>query len=135
MSESSLSAPTPLKIVVGILFIFGLFAFVAGVTLYGMGFILTPPPDADLSYPVADTLVNGPACVLAAIGLWRLRKWGYALGWFVAGFYIYASVEIFAAFLHAGPPYLPEIFVPQTLAVLLALALMRVMWRHRDAFR
>ena len=82
----------------------------------------------------ADALVNGPSAILAAIGLWRMRKWGYAAVWFVAGFYIYASVEIFTTFIQAGPPYLPEIFVPQTLAVLLAIVLMLYSWRYREQF-
>jgi hypothetical protein len=52
-----------------------------------------------------DVLVNAPASLLAGIGLWRMRKWGYAPGWFVAGFYLYASVEIFVHVWPGEPPY------------------------------
>ena len=56
-----------------------------------------------------DILVNGPASIAAAIGLWKMKQWGYATSQFVAGFYVYASVEIFVHVAQDGPPYAMEI--------------------------
>jgi hypothetical protein len=52
----------------------------------------------------------------------------------VAGFYIYASVEIFVHLAQEGPPYAPEIVAPQVLAVLVAIALVVYLWRIRERF-
>jgi hypothetical protein len=102
--------------------------------LWGEGFILNPPADVDLGFPITDILVNAPASVAAAVGLWKMRQWGYAASQFVAGFYVYASVEIFIHVAQAGPPYAVEIVAPQVLAVLIAIALVAYLWRIRGQF-
>jgi uncharacterized membrane protein YccC len=102
--------------------------------LWGEGFIFTPPPGVDLGFPVPDILVNAPASIIAAIGLWRMKNWGYVASQFVAGFYIYASVEIFVHVAQEGPPYAPEIVAPQVLAVLVAIALVVYLWPIRERF-
>jgi hypothetical protein len=127
-------SPGPVKALAVLLFMFGLFAFFGSVFLWGEGFILTPPPGIDLGFPVTDILVNAPASIIAAIGLWRMRDWGYVASQFVAGFYIYASVEIFVHVAQEGPPYAPEIVAPQVLAVLVAIALVVYLWRIRGRF-
>ena len=88
----------------------------------------------DLAFPVTDILVNAPASLIAAIGLWKLKKYGYVVSQFVAGFYIYASVEIFVHVIQAGPPYAVEIVAPQVLAVLVAIGLVFYLWQVQDIF-
>jgi hypothetical protein len=72
--------------------------------------------------------------MIAAIGLWRMRRYGYVASQFVAGFYIYASVEIFVEIIQAGPPYSIEIVVPQIMAVAVAAALVVYLWRIQEMF-
>ena len=127
-------SPGPVKLLAVSLFAFGLLAFFGSVFLWGEGFILTSPPGVDLGFPITDILINAPASIIAAIGLWRMREWGYVASQFVAGFYIYASVKIFVHVVQDGPPYLPEIVAPQVLAVLVAIALVVYLWRIRDRF-
>jgi hypothetical protein len=128
------NSPLPVKILAVVLFLFGLFAFFGSAFLWGEGFILRPPADADLGFPVADILVNAPASIIAAIGLWRMKQWGHVASQFVAGFYVYASVEIFVHVAQEGPPYALEIVAPQVLAVVVAVALAVYLWRIRDQF-
>jgi hypothetical protein len=128
-------SPIAVKTLAVLLFLFGLLALLGSAFLWGEGFILNPPPGVDLGFPVTDILVNAPASIIAAIGLWKMRTWGYAASQFVAGFYIYGSVEIFVHVAQEGPPYPPEIVAPQVLAVLVAIALIVYLWRIRERFR
>jgi hypothetical protein len=89
----------------------------------------------EYAFPVTDILVNAPASIIAAIGLWRLKRFGYPASQFVAGFYIYASVYIFFEVLQGGPPYPPEIILPQVLAVIVAVGLIAYGWRYQELFR
>ena len=91
---------------------------------------------ASSSDPAGTTAwLNAPASILAAIGLWTLRRFGYLASYFVAGFYIYASVYIFVEVITGGPPYPVEIVIPQVLAILAAVALLIYPARHRARFR
>jgi hypothetical protein len=126
--------PIFVKILAILLSLFGLLAFAGSAFLWGEGFILNPPAGIDLAFPITDILVNAPASIAAAVGLWRMRQWGYTASQFVAGFYIYASVEIFVQVAQEGPPYAVEIVAPQALAVLVAVALVVYLWRIRDQF-
>ena len=127
-------APIPVKILSILLFLFGVFAFVGSMFLWGEGFILSFPEGVDYSFPIADILVNAPASIIAAIGLWKLKRYGYVVSQFVAGFYIYASVEIFVDVAQAGPPYPMEIILPQVLGVIVAVFLVFYLWRIKDLF-
>jgi hypothetical protein len=127
-------SPFPVKLLAILLFLFGILAFAGSVFLWGEGFILDPPSGVDLAFPITDILVNAPASIAAAVGLWRMRRWGYAASQFVAGFYVYASVEIFVHVAQAGPPYAVEIVAPQVLAVLIAVALVAYLRRIREQF-
>lgn len=129
------ATPVPIKILSILLFLFGVFAFVGSMFLWGEGFILSFPEGVDYSFPIADILINAPASIIAAIGLWKLKRYGYAVSQFVAGFYIYASVEIFVDVAQAGPPYLMEIIFPQILGVVVAIFLVFYLWRVKDLFR
>ncbi len=135
MSEKKQNIPFPVKILSVSLFLFGLLAFFGPLFLWGEGFILEFPEGVDYSSPVADLLVHTPTAIIASIGLWRLTRWGYVASQFVAGFYIYASVEIFTWVVQEGPPYAPEIVGPQVLAVLVALGLIFYLWRVQSLFR
>lgn len=132
--SSSRTRPWGVSLLALLLFAIGIFAFVGSLWLWGEGFLLFFPPDVNYAFPVTDILVNAPASVLAAVGLWRLKLWGYAASQFVAGFYTYASVEIFVMVAQEGPPYPLEIIVPQLAAIAVAAALVFYLWRIRDLF-
>ena len=88
-------SPIPVRILSIVLFLFSLFAFFGSLFMWGDGFLLAFPQGVDYRYPVTDLLVNAPASMIAAIGLWGMKRYGYVASQFVAGFYIYTSVEIF----------------------------------------
>lgn len=135
MSNNDQAAPLPIKILAVVLFLFGLLAFFGSMFLWGQGFILQPPEDVELAFPITDMVVNAPASIIAAVGLWRLKRFGYWAAYFCAGFYLYASVYIFVEVAQGGPPYAVEILVPQVLAVLAAVALLILPERYRERFR
>jgi hypothetical protein len=126
--------PIGVTILSVVLFLFGVFAFIGSLCMWGEGFLLAFPPGADYAFPITDLVVNAPASIIAAIGLWRLRRWGYVAAQFVAGFYTYASVEIFVRTAQDGPPYPVEIILPQLLALAVAAALVVYLWRVRAMF-
>ena len=102
--------------------------------MWGSGFILSFPKGVDYAFPVTDILVNAPASITAAVGLWRLKPYGFIAAYFVAGFYIYASVEIFVRVFQGGPPFAAEILVPQILAVIVAIALIIYLPKKQELF-
>jgi hypothetical protein len=126
--------PVPVKILAVLLFLFGQFAFLGSLFLWGQGFLFSFPEGVDLRFPMADLFVNAPASFIAALGLWGMRDFGYAAAYFVAGFYIYASVEIFVELFQSGPPFALEILIPQVMAVATAAALVLYLWRIRAYF-
>jgi hypothetical protein len=101
----------------------------------GKGLPTLLPARRGLSFPITDILVNAPASLIAAIGLWQGRKIGYIAAQFVAGFYIYASVEIFVMVFQEPPPYPLEILIPQVLAMIVAAFLVFYLWRLQKLFR
>jgi hypothetical protein len=127
--------PVGVKVLAGILFLFGLFAFVGSLFLWGEGFLFSFPPGVDYRFPITDILVNTPASIIAAIGLWQGRRFGYIAAQFTAGFYIYGSVEIFVMVFQAPPPYPLEILVPQIAALIVAAFLVLYLWRIQNLFR
>jgi hypothetical protein len=134
MAEKNVVAPLTVKILAILLFVFGLAAFFGSVFLWGEGFILSFPAGVDYSFPVTDILVNAPASIIASIGLWKLKRYGYIASQFVAGFYIYASVEIFVRVAQGGLSSSLAIIFPQVLAVLVASALVFYLWRIQSIF-
>jgi hypothetical protein len=134
MTEQQPESPIPVRILAILLFLFSLFAFFGSLFMWGEGFLFQFPEGVDYRFPVTDILVNAPASMIAAIGLWRMRRYGYVASQFVAGFYIYASVEIFVEIIQAGPPYSIEIVVPQIMAVAVAAALVVYLWRIQEMF-
>jgi hypothetical protein len=124
-----------IRILAGLLFVLGLFAMAGSLFLWGQGFILTFPKDVDYAFPVTDLLVNAPACLVAAVGLWRFKRFGYIASQFVAGFFVYASVEIFVKAAQGSLPASPEIIIPQVVAVALAAALVFYLWGEQDKFK
>ncbi|HET9911311.1 MAG TPA: hypothetical protein VFQ13_05430 [Anaerolineales bacterium] len=134
MAETQNNTPIFLRVISVILFLFGVFAFFGSLFMWGEGFLLSFPEGVDYTFPITDILVNAPASILAAIGLWRLKRYGFVAAYFVAGFYVYASVEIFVHVFQAGPPFATEILVPQILAVMVAITLMIYLWKKQDIF-
>ena len=134
MIEFQSKSPIPVRILAILLFLFSLFAFFGSLFMWGEGFLLSFPQEADYRYPITDILVNAPASMIASIGLWGMRRYGYVAAQFVAGFYIYASVEIFVEVVQTGPPYSIEIIVPQVLALALAVILVVYLWRIKELF-
>lgn len=128
-------APLPLKILSFLLFAFGILAFVGSLFLWGEGFILRPPDGINIALPIADMVINAPASIVAAVGLWRMRRYGYLGGYFVAGFYLYASTFILWDAFAERPFGFWAIVIPQVVAVLVALALLIYLPRLRGYFR
>jgi hypothetical protein len=134
MTEQQFKVPIPVKIIATFLFLFGLFAFFGSLFLWGEGFLLQFPAGVDYRFPVTDILVNAPAAMTAAIGLWRMKRYGYVAAQFVAGFYIYGSVEIFVDVVQGGLPTSIEIVAPQVMAVILAVVLVLYLWQIQERF-
>jgi hypothetical protein len=134
MEDQRSGAPVLMKVLAALLGLVSLFAFFGSLFMWGEGFLFSSPEGADYRYPIVDILINAPASMIAAIGLWRLKRYGFVAAQFVAGFYIYASVEIFIEVIQAGAPYPIEIIAPQVVAVALAVALLTYLWRVRDLF-
>lgn len=133
LKERSIT-PAAVKVLAILLFVFGVFAFLGSTFLWGEGFILSFPDGADYAFPVADILVNAPASIIASIGLWKIKRYGYVAAQFVAGFYIYASVEILVHVAQGSLPFSLAILFPQILAVLVASALVFYLWRIQELF-
>ncbi len=134
MAEQQSQVPVSVKIIAAFLFLFSLFAFFGSLFMWGKGFLLQFPAGVDYRFPVTDILINAPASMTAAIGLWRMKRYGYVAAQFVAGFYIYASVEIFVDVVQGGPPYSIEIIVPQVMAAILAVVLVLYLWQIQEKF-
>lgn len=134
MLEQKAQRPMSITFLALLLALFGVFAFVGSVFLWGQGSVFTAPGGTNIAFPVTDILVNAPASCLTAIGLWQLRRFGYLGSYFVAGFYVYASVYIFVEVFQGGPPYPIEIVGPQVLAILVAVALLIFPHRYKDRF-
>lgn len=64
--------PIGVRILSIILFLFSLFAFFGSLFMWGEGFLFSFPAGVDYTYPVTDILINTPATMIAAIGLWQL---------------------------------------------------------------
>jgi len=134
MSIQRVARPTGVSVLAIVLLLFSAFAFFGSLFMWGEGFLFSFPPGADYRFPVTDILVNTPASLIAAIGLWKMRQWGYVAAQFVAGFYVYSSVEIFVMAIQQGPPFPIEIVVPQIAAVITALFLVFYLWRIHTRF-
>jgi hypothetical protein len=126
--------PWPVTTLAILLFLFSMLAFLGSLFLWGEGFLLEFPVDVDLTFPIADILVNAPASMIAAIGLWNLKRYGYIASQFAAGFYVYASVEIFVHVAQGDLPNTLAIIAPQVLAVLVAIGLVFYLWRIQTLF-
>ena len=126
--------PDGIKVLSILLFLFSIFAFFGSLFLWGEGFLFSFPEGVDLSYLITDILVNAPASMIAAIGLWQIKRYGYVAAQFVAGFYIYASVEIFVHIIQGDLPASLEIVLPQILAVAVAIVLVVYLWHRQDLF-
>ena len=85
--EKQSAIPTGVKVLASILFLFGLLAFFGSLFMWGEGFLLSFPPGVDYRFPITDMLVNAPACILTAVGLWLSRRYGYIAAQFTAGFF------------------------------------------------
>lgn len=123
MAEDRTRSLLAVKILAVLLFLFGLFAFFGSLFLWGEGFILQFPEGVDLSFPVADILVNAPGCIVASVGLWKLRRYGYVAAQIVAGIFMYGSVKIFVGVVQGGLPSTVEIIGPQVVGVIVAIVL------------
>ncbi len=134
MNTQRAARPTGVNILATVLLLFSLFAFFGSLFMWGEGFLLSFPPGVDYHFPITDILVNAPTSFIAALGLWKMKQWGYVAAQFVAGFYLYASVEIFVMAIQEGPPFPIEIVVPQIAAVVTALFLVFYLWPIRARF-
>ena len=134
MNQAAKKAPLLVKILAVLLILLGVFAGFGSLILWGQGFLFNFPGNIRLGTPIADFFINFPVSVIAGIGLWRMRRYGYAASQFVAGIYIYASVLIFVDMFQGELPSSPEIWAPQALAVVIGLILVFYLWRLRNQF-
>ena len=134
MPDQTTRVPLGVKILSIVLILFSLLAFFGSLFLWGEGFLLAFPAGVDYGFPITDILINAPASMIAAIGLWQMKRYGYVAAQFVAGFYIYASVEIFVHVIQGGQPYAVEIVLPQILAVIVGIFLVVYLWPLQDRF-
>ena len=134
MTENVNKRPMGISILSVLLFFFSIFAFLGSLFLWGEGFLFSFPKGVDLAYPITDILVNAPASMIAAIGLWKMKRYGYVVAQFVAGFYIYGSVEIFVHVFQGELSNTVEIIIPQILAVIVGIALVVYLWKIQDLF-
>ena len=134
MAKTTKMRPWPLTVLAVLLFLFSLLAFLGSLFLWGEGFLFQFPAGVDLTFPVTDMLVNAPASMIASIGLWKCKRYGYVASQFVAGFYVYASVEIFMRVIQGDLPNTLAILAPQILAVLVALGLVFYLWKIQNLF-
>ena len=134
MAYNPKTRPWPLTVLAVLLFLFSFLAFFGSLFLWGEGFLFQFPAGVDLTFPVTDILVNAPASMVAAIGLWKCKRYGYVASQFVAGFYVYASVEIFMRVIQGDLPNTLAILVPQILAVLVAFGLVFYLWKIQVLF-
>ena len=135
MAENKTLAAFPVKVLALLLFLFSLLALFGSLFMWGEGFILPLHQGVDYRFPITDILVNAPASMLASIGLWKLKRYGYVAAQFVAGFYVYPSVEIFVGVAQGDLPNALAIIMPQVLAVLVAAASVFYLWRVQNVFR
>lgn len=135
MVENSTARPRIITVLAVTLFLFGLLAVVGSVFMWGEGFLLDFPEGVDIAFPVTDILINAPASLIAAVGLWKLRRYGYLAALFVAGFYLYAQVYITVEVIAGSLPFTAEIVGPVVLAVLAAIGLLIFPERYRERFR
>jgi hypothetical protein len=133
--QNEMNLPGGVRVLAGVLFLFGVFAFFGSLFMWGEGFLLAFPPGVDYRFPITDILVNAPACLISAVGLWRGRRYGYVASQFTAGFFVYASVEIFVMVFQEPPPYPMEILIPQVLAVIVGGLLVFYLWPLGKRFR
>jgi hypothetical protein len=128
--------PTGVKVLYIVLLVFSIMAFFGSLLLWGQGFLFAPPPGLDLSLPITDLFVNAPASLIAAIGLWRMKPFGYIATQFVAGFYVYASVEIFVDLWQHGAAMTAEFcidrrYLPDRLSVAASRSFLQI--KHSPA--
>jgi hypothetical protein len=136
-SSSVHNAPVPVRVLSIALFVFAFAAALGSLFLWGQGFIFDAPEGVDLAFPIADLLVNLPVSLTAAVGLWRMRRYGYVAAQIAAGIYLYASVEIFVDLWQNGAASTGEfiaIVIPQALAVITACVLVIYLWKEQDRF-
>jgi len=134
MTTRAVTPDPVIRVLAVVLGLFGLFALLGSLFMWGEGFILSFPVEEGYHFAVADILVNAPASILAAIGLWQMKRFGYVAAQFVAGFYIYASVEIFVMVIEQGGPLPVAIVVPQVLAIVVAIVLVGYLWPRLERF-
>ena len=134
MAKVKLKSVIRVRVVAGCIFFFGLIAFFGSLFLWGDGFLLRFAKGVDYRIPLTDFLVNAPASFIAAVGLWRIKRYGYIASQFIAGFYTYAAVEILVEIFQDKRPYSVPIIVVQILALSVATILVLYLWRFRELF-
>ncbi len=135
MVSKTSKTPVWVKILAGLLILLGVFAGMGSLFLWGQGFLFAFPKGVKLASPIADFFINFPLSVIAGLGLWRMKMFGFIAAQFVAGFYIYASVLIFVDMFQGALPLSPEIWTPQLLAVVIALVLVFGLWPLQKQFK
>lgn len=95
----------------------GIFAIVGALYTWGDGPIYNQMDLLIVLVPWADLLITGPLSLLAALGVWKMRSWGFTLGLMVCGIYLFGSALVYITLIWNGAPYPPELVYPPILGI------------------
>ena len=123
-----------IRIISILLFIIGLFGLFGSLFMWGAGFILPLRTGLDYRFPISDILINAPTSIIAAIGLWRKKQYGYITSQFVSGFYLYGSILIFIEVIQGSLPKTIAIILPQIVACIIAIIMVFYFWKKKKIF-
>lgn len=100
----------------------GIFAIVGALYTWGIGPIYHQKDLLVVLIPWADLLITGPLSLLAALGVWKMRSWGYLVGLMVCGIYLFGSALVYISLIWNGSPYPPELAYPPILGICFSIA-------------
>ncbi|MEL6672855.1 MAG: hypothetical protein AAFR61_11710 [Bacteroidota bacterium] len=103
----------------------GIFAMVGGIFTWGEGWVFSQAEGLAVLIPLADVLCAGPVSLLAALGLFRNKKWGLSLGLLGSGMYLFGSVQVYILIAWGSLPLRWEIFLPPVVGLSFCLVFVR----------
>ena len=79
---------------------------------WGVGWLFYSQDLNQLLIPMADLIITFPVSIIAAIGIYKQKKWGIYFGLLASGIYIFVSVLVFIKLFYLGSPYPLKLIVP-----------------------
>jgi hypothetical protein len=99
----------------------GVFAIVGALYTWGNGPIYLQKDLLTVLIPWADLLITGPLSLLAAIGVWRRKSWGFLLGLMACGMYLFGSALVYVSLLWNGAPFPIELVFPPVVGIVFGI--------------